>query len=71
MFPKGWIGNMQKCSGRKDFLNFPLQDFHEEDSDTRFDREDSNTLKLFPYIVGEGARKALWQRTMLGGLSSW
>jgi len=59
MFPKDWIGNMPKCSGWKDFLNFPLQDFHKEDSNTRFDKEDSNTKKLSPDIVGKGASEAL------------
>jgi len=44
---------MPKCPGRKDFLNFPLQDFHKKDSNTRFDKKDSNTKNLSPDIVGK------------------
>jgi len=41
------------------FFKFPTTRIPQKDSNTRFDKEDSNTKKLFPDIVGKGASEAL------------
>jgi len=61
MFPKDWIGNMPKCSGRKDFLNFPLQDFQKKTQTLDMTKK-TQTRRSFPQILWEKERVRLYDK---------